>query len=263
MNSNQNPNEVPAHVLRKRKMMIFLPVLIIPFITMAFWAIGGGTPDTDVKQTIDTGLNMQLPNAHLKDDSYENKLSFYEEADKDSIKAGNAIHNDLSFNKLNSIDTVALRQDGSVNLLSVEGKDTNEIKVYQRLAALNQQINAPGQPLTTHLTNEPLSSGGNADDVKRLDKLLQGMNNNSTPTDDDDLNRLDGMMDKIITIQHPETLREKSNYKKDSSNNSTCQPPIKQPQTSACWIQAKQHTEMMMTSSSVFQMTQQQVSIMQ
>ncbi len=28
--------------LRKRKMMLVLPLLVIPFLTMAFWALGGG-----------------------------------------------------------------------------------------------------------------------------------------------------------------------------------------------------------------------------
>ena len=32
--------------LRQRKMMLVLPVLIIPFITMGFWALGGGEGQT-------------------------------------------------------------------------------------------------------------------------------------------------------------------------------------------------------------------------
>ena len=28
--------------LRKRKMMMVLPLLVVPFLTMAFWSLGGG-----------------------------------------------------------------------------------------------------------------------------------------------------------------------------------------------------------------------------
>ena len=32
--------------LRKRKMMMVLPLLVLPFLTMAFWALGGGNAAT-------------------------------------------------------------------------------------------------------------------------------------------------------------------------------------------------------------------------
>ena len=35
-----------AKFLRQRKMMLVLPVLIIPFVTMGFWALGGGQGQT-------------------------------------------------------------------------------------------------------------------------------------------------------------------------------------------------------------------------
>ena len=71
---------------RKRKMLLVLPLLIIPFLTMVFWAMGGGRLDASSIQRQSTGLNLQLPNAQLKDDKGENKLSYYEEAEKDSAK---------------------------------------------------------------------------------------------------------------------------------------------------------------------------------
>ena len=76
-----------ANYLRQRKMLLILPLLILPFNTMAFWALGGGkdaNENDQLKRT--TGLNFQLPDALLKDDKNKNKLSFYKEADADSIK---------------------------------------------------------------------------------------------------------------------------------------------------------------------------------
>ena len=71
--------------LRKRKMLLVLPLLTLPFLTMAFWAFGGGkgTQNTGTEKV--AGLNLNLPSSNVKDDASENKLSFYERAAKDSL----------------------------------------------------------------------------------------------------------------------------------------------------------------------------------
>src|SRR5258706_10063781 len=80
--------------LRKRKMLVVLPLLVIPFLTMAFWAMGGGKGKDDQKQNIVQGLNLNLPDAKLKEDKLLDKLSFYDKADKDSIKLAEEMRND-------------------------------------------------------------------------------------------------------------------------------------------------------------------------
>ena len=72
--------------LRKRKMMLVLPLLVIPFLTMAFWALGGGQAKKEIAATKQHGLNLNLPDAKMKDDNLTDKLSFYDKADKDSAK---------------------------------------------------------------------------------------------------------------------------------------------------------------------------------
>ena len=76
-----------AKFLRQRKMMLVLPVLIIPFVTMGFWALGGGQGLSKNNLADNSkGLNLQLPDAIFKDDKNADKLSFYNEADADSLK---------------------------------------------------------------------------------------------------------------------------------------------------------------------------------
>ena len=76
-----------AKFLRQRKMMLVLPVLIIPFLTMGFWALGGGQGQAKNNPADNRkGLNLELPDANLKDDKNADKLSFYNEADADSLK---------------------------------------------------------------------------------------------------------------------------------------------------------------------------------
>ena len=93
--------------LRKRKMMMVLPLLVLPFLTMAFWALGGGNGATNgKKQKQLQGLNLQLPNANLKDDKLADKMSFYDQADKDSIKLAEEMRNDPYFRNQDSMQKV-------------------------------------------------------------------------------------------------------------------------------------------------------------
>src|SRR5215218_5139727 len=65
--------------LRKRKFLVVLPVLIIPFLTLAFWALGGGGVQTQGRTPAGPlGLNLQLPPAHIPNEA-AGKLQFYEQ----------------------------------------------------------------------------------------------------------------------------------------------------------------------------------------
>ena len=68
---------------KSKKMLLMLPVLVIPFLTMGFWALGGGKGQKEVSET--KGLNLELPEANLKEDKGLDKLSFYNQAEKDSL----------------------------------------------------------------------------------------------------------------------------------------------------------------------------------
>src|SRR5438309_191882 len=83
-------------MLRKRKFLFGLPVLLLPFITLLFWALGGGRASTNQvqKTNLKQGLNTQLPDANLKDDKPLDKLSYYEKAALDSAKLKGLLKND-------------------------------------------------------------------------------------------------------------------------------------------------------------------------
>src|SRR5882672_4801775 len=93
--------------LRKRKMMMVLPLLVIPFFTMAFWALGGGKGgNKKIAMAQHQGLNLQLPNANLKEDGKADKMSFYDQADKDSLKLAEQMLNDPYFRSHDSMQQV-------------------------------------------------------------------------------------------------------------------------------------------------------------
>jgi conjugative transposon TraM protein len=211
-NKKTDPKILSPQFLRKRKMLLVFPILILPFVTMAFWALGGGSTDTSQKTISSAGLNLQLPNAHLKDDKSETKLSFYEEADKDSFKIGQQMKND-PFLQSQEKDTslhFEPKNYGSSGDSILGYKDPNEEKVYQKLAQLNQQLNTvPAKNNSSEVTSSvDKTSSINKEEVERLDKLIQHMNKDSV-SEDPEMNNLNDMMEKILDIQHPERVKER------------------------------------------------------
>src|SRR5258706_4092112 len=72
--------------LQQRRFAMVLPMLVLPFITMIFWALGGGQDSpTQNKAPEKSGLNTELPDAHFNAEVW-NKLSLYEQAKRDSLK---------------------------------------------------------------------------------------------------------------------------------------------------------------------------------
>jgi conjugative transposon TraM protein len=212
-------NTPSAKFLRKRKMMLVLPALVLPFITMAFWAMGGGKAKDKLDNAgAKTGLNLQLPNAKLKDDKNDDKLSFYEQADADSLKRLESLHNDPGYRDSFSISKKAgMLASGSLyqatnglnNSPYKKAASDNEQQINQKIEELNRQINQPtnaqskdvGAPVTKQ-DNQQLSG-----EVDRLQNMLQGLQQKDGS--DPDMQELNGTLEKILDIQHPERVKEK------------------------------------------------------
>lgn len=206
---------------RKRKMLLVFPLLIIPFLTMAFWALGGGKDDASLAQKQSTGLNLQLPNAQLKDEKGENKLSYYEEAEIDSAKWRGRMENDPIFSSALN-DSIPKRSE-SYNpypLQSGDYKDPNEQKVYRKLEELNSHLqnssnyseNSQKPDTRFSLANNPSFDKA---DVNRLEEMMKTVS--SPTTKDPEVDQLNTMMDRILDIQHPERVKQRLSEK--SSQN--------------------------------------------
>lgn len=155
--------------LQKRKFFLVLPLLVLPFITLMFWALGGGKfNDAQAQQqTAKGGLNLELPDAYLRDDKTLDKLSYYEKAASDSAKLEELMKNDPYYlqNRHEKMDeqslsndtllpTVQQKQDFSIRRNGLNTSpynnhnysDANEEKVYKKLNELNTALNqAPVQ----------------------------------------------------------------------------------------------------------------------
>ena len=197
---------------KQRRFLLVFPVLILPFLTFLLWALGivGGS---EVKAAATGGLNSQLPDAKLADNKNWNKLSFYEQADKDSAKRSEAAKDDPFFQqRKDTISGLAAKGTASpaYDPLPPGYEDVNEYKVNQKLAQLNAVLNkstVDNKPVGSDNTPQR-ESGFQPQEVHRLEHLLQSLNQPDTQSDPE-TEQLNGMMDKILAIQHPEKVSER------------------------------------------------------
>lgn len=210
--------------LRKRRMMLVLPLLVIPFLTGAFWALGGGKGNSsEILANQHNGLNLKLPDANLKEDKNADKLSFYKEATADSLKRDELLRNDPYYK-----DSIAGKQSGrfstkenvsdyssytaGLNSSPYNNSiDANEEKIYQKINELNKQINQPENVTSSNKYSNPsIQSNENKEQFsKEVDRLENMMQMNDKKEADPEMQQLNGTLEKILDIQHPERLREK------------------------------------------------------
>lgn len=205
---------------KQRKLFVMLPLLVLPFITFMFWSLGGGKMETADAQTVEEkGFNSILPNPKA-DEGYLDKMNYYDRASRDSAKLEELIKKDPNYagtvskapEKRLQQDTLLQRVKSSSDKLSTGTyRNANEEKVYKKLAALQNAIDRPATK-TKQIRNpkEHTASGTNAVDnpeMERLEAMMQSMN--QPAEQDPELKQLNGMLENILDIQHPERMQEK------------------------------------------------------
>ena len=225
-------------MLRKRKLLMVLPVLVLPFITMGFWALGGGQGigiRADAAGA-EKGLNLQVPEARLKTDAGLTKMSFYEMAAADSNQLKARLRNDPYFSLSSSRlpDTgQSLYPDAYRNAIAadnvkglnagdnrrMQNPEASELKVYEKLKQINGALtnagaagdnnSAPNPNEGIHTSYQP--SFTTSSDNKSMDGLgamIQQMKQENLGADTE-MNQINAMLEKVMDIQHPERVNEK------------------------------------------------------
>lgn len=217
--------------IQKRKFYLMLPMLVVPFMTMFFWALGGGKGEVVARTPESVGLNVKLPGAKFNDDEVNawDKLTLYQKARRDSVKANQAKRSDPYFRlttlkvKQDTSKRDSLRRAGGINASlgdRTEPLDETEAKVYKKLSELQKEIDKPTAKPGSKKQNKPQSSqhtnAALQNDVDRLESLMLMMQNDSTQ--DKEMEEINGVLSKILDIQHPERVKERLD-KADGSND--------------------------------------------
>ncbi len=210
---------------QRLKMKLVLPLLVIPFLTMGFWALGGGK-GRNVTNKDSNGMNLHLPQANLKDDKAMDKLAFYDKADKDSLKRAEYMRSDPYYkdDAASLLPVASELEDLTENTASKfkqrlatspyeETTVSPETKVMNKLALLEKEMNKPAEPgKENYAAGYREREDDFSSQVDRLESMMAMMNNNNG--EDPEMKQVDGTLDKILDIQHPgrvsERLKEKS-----------------------------------------------------
>lgn len=216
--------------LRQRKFYTYLPLLVLPFMTLLFWTLvarkanGSDHPQPGKH----AGLMMSLPEAFFKEDKALNKLSYYQKADADSARLRELIAKDPYYQ-----DTLALNKEGwPVSVIqSLDGpnkgrkqnpglpkelasKDPHQVRVRQKISELNAVLDKTSQP--EFEMRQPTASLGETTEIpaaqmQRLQELMSGLQSEpQSGQEDAEIRELNTMLEKILDIQHPERLAEKT-----------------------------------------------------
>jgi conjugative transposon TraM protein len=191
--------------LRERKFWMMIPILVLPFLTMAFWALGGGKKDNNsFENSTAKGLNTTLPQAQFKDRKEQDKMEVYQNEKSDSAGlAGGGVS--PSFVRSMGFDNAKVnRADSAVEASTAASftgttADANEAKIQAKLAQINQQLS---QPQPAGYSGGYSSGQQSGADVKRLEMMMKAMNSGGGGSDPE-MKQLSEMLRQINDIQNP------------------------------------------------------------
>ena len=176
-----------------RKLLLVLPLLVVPFLALAFYASGGGRGSRDAV-VASKGINTALPGADFKTEEPLDKMGFYARGQKDTA--------------------------GSIGIAGMAEKmgfgagaaDEKTAEINAKLAALNREINSPpadmGESRSSASSPAPKNNGENISvDVDRLEMLMQSMKADKGA--DPEMEQMNAMLEKLLDIQNPARAQQK------------------------------------------------------
>ena len=167
---------------RKRLVLLILPLIGIPLLTLLFWVLDGG--ENGKVQASPSGLRTTLPGAQLDSTAQLDKLSIYQQARKDSLKLSE------------------LEKYSGFGTLGNNAPEVHEQQVAERLERLQQELARPKEYPTgssAKTLNADYAKGEL--EVARLEKLMKGMQAKEA---DPEMLQLSQVLERIQEIQNPE-----------------------------------------------------------
>lgn len=176
--------------IETRRMLLFLPLLIVPLLAIAFYALGGGKKTAAAGQPKQAGINTTLPDARFSRDTLTDKMSVYDQLKKSG--------SDTSVSEIKSV----------ADRLGFNGlpEDPQAKAIEERLAALNKEMAKPAEVQAAAKKAGPADPAmGN--DVAKLEMLMKSLQSGSG--EDAEMKQLSAMLQSIQEIQNPDLAKLK------------------------------------------------------
>ena len=180
---------------KQRKFLMVLPLLVIPFLTMAFWALGGGK-NGHTSISPHKGLDASLPEAQFTKQTADTKMAVYQTASRDSTQNGVS----PAFLK-----AMGLHQPDSAKIAALNTKpeaDQSAERIQAKLAAINKQIS---QPVAASPAYEPQAEASEQK-IRQLHQLMQSAKSKHQE-EDPEMAQLSKMLTQIQAIQNPGSVK--------------------------------------------------------
>jgi len=179
---------------KQRKFLLVIPLLVIPFLTMAFWALGGGKNNAARPQAA-RGIDMTLPEAQFRKDQKQDKLSVYQASTRDSSQSGIS----PAFIKAMGMKSA---DSAKINKLTTQpGADQSAERIQTKLAQINRQLS---QPQVSQSAYDPQNDAADQK-IQQLHQLMKSVKNSDKP--DPQMAQLSKMLTQIQQIQNPGSVK--------------------------------------------------------
>lgn len=196
---------------RRKKKFVALLGFIIVFGALIYFGYNNFVKQDVVVRKDSTGLNNKLPTAEAPKEL--NKLELYMQAEKDSAARQQQKENDpntktfqtqvakegiATTTKGKSVSFGLPKYEPKIKPLIKEKKTLQEDEIDQKMRELNKLLNTN----SPNETETKISGSKNSPPVEPVPQMREGRGV------DPELEKLDGMLDKLMNIQHPSAAKE-------------------------------------------------------
>ncbi|WP_425637950.1 conjugative transposon protein TraM [Algoriphagus yeomjeoni] len=194
---------------KERKFLLVLPILTLPFLCLAFWAMGGGTGEPSIGEQ-QKGLNMTLPEAQVES-IVLNKLESYEHAEKRALQVREQRRMDPFADSAIEKEDTLYRSTAYTGQKSTLQETENEVQ--EKLVVLEKLLNQPDmqqEPVGQEVVSaeSPEQGSASADpDLQKLEALMASVT--APEMEDPEMERIDAMLDKLLDVQHPQRVHDR------------------------------------------------------
>ncbi|RFM34424.1 conjugative transposon protein TraM [Chitinophaga silvisoli] len=204
----------------KVRILLFMPVVVIPLLCLIFYAMGGAESGENPVM-VNPGFNKILPSPIVEEKEGMDKLSLYRKAENDSLSFRSLAQRDpYAITPLTDSGNLYQPTVPSMNFKkgNADNPTEGEDKIKEQLAFLQKQLSTPDKAIPDNKNFAPRDTISTQSDeqIKRLEQMMQAMQA-GTNTPDPEMAQLDNMLDKVLDIQNPSRIKNK--LKEESLKN--------------------------------------------
>ena len=201
---------VPLLSPKTRRITLILPLALASLLTLFFYGLGGGrgNKETAATQSRVQGINMTLPPPQSAKGVAPDKLGYYHLADADSIRKAQQQKIDPNF-----IAKDTFRPINATGLMTISKTDADRKaeQLLQQLDEMKQAIAMRQQyaPFQQTAWNETPSKPQSRFPETPMPQPPLSQFKAPAPRDPE-LDRIDGVLEKLIRVQHPDLIKSDS-----------------------------------------------------